>query len=178
MKTRLIISIALVSLLSGCELIKNATTIDINTSLTANVPVVVTVPTKSGDLKGETVGINFTKSQDLTLASNTDFEPYLQKIKEINLNSLIVTVNGLESYQTIYSISLDVTGVGNIFTQTNITMSDNSFTPSVTDAILEQVATKLMNEKLVTLTLSGSVSGALSVTVSLDFDTTFKAGLL
>jgi hypothetical protein len=179
MKTKLILFCTLIVLLAGCELIKDANTVSISTDLTANVPIeVLSAGKKSANLAGSVNALSFSKTQDLTLASNTDIEPYLAKIKEINLNSLVVTVNGLSSGQTISSISLNVTGVGNIFTQTNITMSNNSFTPAISAAILGQVATKLTSDKTITLTLSGSASGPMSITVSLNFDTTVVAKVL
>jgi hypothetical protein len=120
----------------------------------------------------------FTKTYDLKLSDNTDVAPYLSKIKEINLNSLVVTITGLTAGQTINSVSLDVAGVGNIFTQTNITMSNNSFTPVIASGTLASVAAKLTSDKKITLTVSGNVSGPMSFTVSLNFDTKIIAYVL
>ncbi len=103
---------------------------------------------------------------------------YLSKIKDINLNSLLVTVSGLTGNQTINSISLDVAGVGNIFTQTNITMTNNSFTPVIPAGKLEQAGTKLNNDKKITLTVSGTTSEAMTFTVSLSFDSEVIATVL
>jgi hypothetical protein len=178
MKTKIFYFLALVTLLSGCELIKDANTIDIPTDLTADIPVVVVGVKKSVETTGAVNALSFTKSQDLSLGSNADIEPYLEKIKSISLNGLVVTVNGLSSGQTINSISLDVTGVGNVFTQNNITMSNNSFTPTLTSGILSQVATKLVGDKKITLTVSGNVSGPMTFTVNLNFDTVLTAKVL
>lgn len=178
MKTKLISSLFLIVMLAGCELIKDANTIDIPTDLTADIPVVVTGVKKSAEVAGAVAAISFTKTQDLTLASNADIEPYLSKIKSISLNSLVVTINGLSAGQTINSVSLDVAGVGNVFTQTNITMSNNSFTPSLASGILGQVATKLTSDKKITLTVSGNVSGPMTFTVSLNFETVLTAKVL
>ena len=157
MKTKMISYFALVLLFSGCDLIKDASTITIPTDLKADIPVVV-ISKKSNDLAGAVSAASFTKTQDLTLASNADIQPYLAKLKEINLNSLVVTVTGLTGTQTINSVSLDVAGVGNIFTQTNITMTNNSFTPVISAATLDLVAAKLFNDKKITLTVSGNAS--------------------
>jgi len=171
MKIKLTAFALLMAIFPGCDLLQKATEVNIDTTLESNIPLVV-AGTKS------TQAVSFSKSQDLSLSSNTDIEPYLKLIKDINLNSLMVTVNGLTEGQTINSLSLDVTGVGNVFTQTNITMSNNSFTPSVSASVLEQVATKLQGDKTITLTISGNASGAMSVTVSLSFDTTVVASPL
>jgi uncharacterized membrane protein len=173
MKTKMIYLFSLITLLSGCDLLKDANTIDISTDLTANIPVVA-AKKSSLDINA----VSFTKTQDLNLASNPDIEPYLSNIESINLNSLLVTVNGLTGTQTINSVSLDVAGVGNIFTQTNITMSNNSFTPVIAAGVLNQVATKLTSDKKITLTVSGNASGPMTFTVSLNFDTVLTAKVL
>jgi hypothetical protein len=177
MKTIFTSLLALTLMLSGCDLLKQATTVSISTNLKSDIPVVV-AGVKSGQADLSLNAVSFSKSQDLSLSANTDIQPYLNLIEDINLNSLVVTVTGLTGSQTINSLALDVTGVGNIFTQTNITATNNSFTPAVSSTVLEQVATKLQNDKKITLTVSGSASGAMSVTVSLSFDTTVKASPL
>ncbi len=171
MKTRLILSLTLIIALTGCELIKDKATVPISTQLKADVPLVIVTPgaVKSGNQTEAENAIVFNKSQTLSLSDNTDIKPYLDKVKEIDLNSLVVTVTGLSADQTINSVALDVTGVGNVFTQTNITSTNNSFTPAIATGVLGQVSTKLLNEQMVTLTLSGNASGPMNITVSLNF---------
>jgi hypothetical protein len=176
MKTKMFYFFSVMTLIAGCSLIKDANSVDISTDLTADIPVVVTGVKKS--IESTVAGISFSKSQDLSLSSNTDIEPYLSKIREINLNSLLMTVSGLNADQIINSISLDVAGVGNVFTQSNITMSNNTFTPDISPAILDQVAAKLKTDKMITLTVSGNASGAMTFTVSLNFETVLTAKVL
>jgi len=173
MKTKLLCFFVLFVAIVGCSKIKDATTIPISTHLQTNIPVVVTaVGMKSFDLVAVGNPISFTKTQDLTLASNVDLAPYLDKVKAIDLKSLVVTISGLSAGQTISTVSLDVAGVGNIFTQTNITMTNNSFTPVIAAGIFDQVAAKLTADRKITLTVSGSASGAMSFSVGLNIDTT------
>lgn len=171
MKTKLLL-LALPFLLSGCELLKDATTVTIDTNLKANIPVVVVQPGKG------LTAISFTKTADLSLSANADLEPYLSKIDEINLNGTVITVTGLQAGQTINSVSLDVTGVGTLFTQTNITAANNSFSPNIDSGKLTQVASKLTSDKKITLTVSGSASGPMTFTVGVDFDATVVAAAL
>jgi hypothetical protein len=179
MKTKLILLLTLVAVFSGCDKIKDATTVPIQTNLKADIPVVVTASgKKSAEQAGSVNAVTFTKTQDLSLSGNTDIEPYISKIKSIDVNSLVVTVTGLSAGQTINSVALDVTGVGNIFTQTNISMSNNSFTPVIASGTLDNVATKLTSDKKLTLTVSGNASGPMTFTVSLNFDVTVIAGVL
>jgi hypothetical protein len=178
MKSRAILFIALIPFLAGCDLLKKASEIKIPTELTADVPIDVVATGKSFNLTGIVTDISFTKTQDLNLESNTDIEPYLAKIKSINLKGLVITVNGLSEGQTITTVSLGVEGVGNIFTQTGITMADNSFTPTIEAGKLAQVSTKLLADKKITLTVSGAASGPMTFTVSCNFDTEVVAAVL
>lgn len=178
MKTKIISFFFLLTLLSGCSLFEKANSIDISTDLQADVPVVVSPPVKSAETTGSVAAISFTKTQELSLSSNADIEPYLSHIKAINLNNLVVTVTGLNADQTINSVSLDVVGVGNVFTQNNITMSNNSFTPTIGAGVLDNVAAKLTNDKMITLTVSGSASGTMTFTVKLNFETVLTAKVL
>lgn len=177
MKTKLLALFILLVAITGCDKIKEEATVSVSTQLTSSIPVVVTGT--SGSLKStEKTAIVFSKSQELSLSGNTDLSKYINKLKEIDLRSLVVTVNGLTAGQEIQSIALDVTGVGNIFTQSNITMANNSFTPTIAAGKLAQVATKLLADKKITLTVAGSVSGPMSFTVGLNFDTRVIAYIL
>lgn len=172
MNTKLICFLVILFTISGCSKIKDATTLSVSTHLQTSIPVTVTaIGMKSYDIIAVGNAITFTKSQDLTLANNVDLAPYLEKIKAINLNSLIVTVSGLSVDQTISSVTLNVAGVGDIFTQTNITSINNSFNPTIASGILDQVAVKLATDRKITLTVSGSASGIMSFTVGLNIDT-------
>jgi hypothetical protein len=171
MKTKLFYVLAFVAVFMGCDKIKDLATVPFDTHLKADLPVVVTgTGKKSLDQIGLVNAVVFTKTQDLTLSSNTDIAPYINKIKSIGLNSLAITVTGLSTGQVINSVSMDVTGVGNIFTQTNITMTNNSFTPVIAAATLNNVASKLTSDKKITITVSGNASGPMSFIVSCNFD--------
>lgn len=57
-------------------------------------------------------------------------------------------------------------------------MSNNSFTPTIGAGVLDNVAAKLTGDKKITLTISGSASGAMSFTVNLNFETVLTAKVL
>lgn len=171
MKTRLLLFAAIFLSLTGCEKIKDATSITVSTNLQTTIPVtVVQTAMKSADLLSVANAYTFSKSQELSLASNIDISPYLSRINEININNIVITISGLAAGQTINSIALDVTGVGNIFTQTNITSTNNSFTPTIASGVLNQVGAKLKADNKLTITVSGSASGTMTFTVSVSMD--------
>jgi len=114
--------------------------------------------------------LTFSETEVLSLADNSDLQEHLSKIDEINLSNLVITVSGLTAGQTINSLSLDAAGVGNVLTVTNITMSNNSFTPEVSATVLNQMGDKLLTDEVLTLTVSGEASGPMTFTVSCNMD--------
>jgi hypothetical protein len=120
----------------------------------------------------------FSVSKDLKLGDNEDIEPYLEKLRKIDLKSIEVTVSGLNAVQTINTMSLDASGVGTLFTQTNITSSNSTFTPQVDGAKLTKAGENLKTDRKLTLTISGTVSGPMAYNVHLVFTTNVVAGAL
>lgn len=171
MKTKLFCFLVLLIAFSGCDKIKDAATITIPTNLTTNISVVVPIAgaMKSFDLVATDNSFLFSKTDSLVLTGNDDLALYLDKVKAIDLNTVVVTISGLSAGQTINSIKLNVNGVGDIFAQTNITSStNNSFTLMIDSVVLNQVAAQLTDKRKITLTVSGSASGAISFTVGLN----------
>jgi hypothetical protein len=177
MKTKMTLLLAAVLLLGGCDLFKDAANITINTNLTADIPVIV-APVKSADLITEANAVNFSGTATLSLADNPDIEDYLDKIREIDLKSVVITVNGLSAGQTISTITVAVTGSGELGTQTNITSASNSFTPEVNASVYSQAEAALLANNEITITATGSASGAMTFTVHCNFTTAVVAGAL
>lgn len=174
MRKKLMIITLLIASLTGCDKIKDATTIDIDTTLNTNIPVTVTGKKSISDLT--TTG--FSVSKDLNLAENADISDYLSKINSINLSNVVITISGLTADQVINSITLDVAGIGTIFTQSNITMSANQFSPDISAAILTQMAAKLMSDKKLTFSVTGTTNGAMTFTASCGMDATLKVSAI
>jgi len=165
------IIIASVLIFAGCEKIKELMTFTIKTQFETEFPVVVTeFGVKSSGAISIDAPIQFNVTETIKIEDNFDLEPYINKIKEINLDTLVVTVTGLTPGQTINTVSLDVEGVGNIITLTNITSVNNKFTPDISQSKFDSVASKLLKEKQITATVSGNTSGPLSVTLGVSID--------
>jgi hypothetical protein len=174
MKTKLALLLAAFLLLPGCDWLKKQVDITIDTDLTLDIPVTVS-GTKSADLTADIAAWNFSQTAVLDLSDNPDIADYVDQIKKVDLNSLVITVNGLLPGQTVNTMSLIVNGVGTICTQTNITYDSNSFTPAVEQSKLDQVANKLKTDKAITCTVDGVVSGPMSFGVHLSFDASIIA---
>ena len=169
-KTMTLLLFATAIALTGCDWIKSLGEVDFSTDLTVNIPVTVS--------SGSKATLNYTASSELKLADNEDVEPYLDKLRKIDLNSVVITITGLVPGQTINTLSLDVTGGGTLFTQNNITSIGNSFTPQVDAAKLNQAGEKLKNERKITLTVSGTASGPMVFNAGVLFDAKITAGAL
>ena len=176
MKTKVTLFLAAVLLLTGCDLFKDAAEITISTDLTADIPVVV-APGKSADLTSE-ANAGFSGTATLSLADNPDIEDYLEKIREVDLKSVVITVNGLSAGQTIHTVTVAVTGSGELGTQTNITSTSNSFTPEVNTTVYNKAEAALLANKEITVTATGDASGPMTFTVHLNFTAEVVAGVL
>jgi hypothetical protein len=177
MKTKITLVLAAVMLLTGCDLFKDAAEITINTNLTADIPVIVAVG-KSADLISEANAVNFSGTAMLSLADNPDIENYLEKIREIDLKSVVITVNGLSAGQTINTVTVAVSGSGDLGTQTNITSTSNSFTPAVNATVYSNAEKALLADQEITITATGTASGPMTFTVRCNFTTAVVAGAL
>jgi hypothetical protein len=162
MKLRLPLLFAAFVMITGCDKIKDATSVKVNTSFGVDFPVTVS--------EVKTTASAFSVTEEISLADNSDLQDYLSKIDEITLSNLVITVSGLTAGQTINTLSLDAAGVGNVLTVTNITMSNNSFTPEISSSVLNQMGDKLQTDETLVLTVSGTTSGPMTFLVSCNMD--------
>ncbi|HNT94255.1 MAG TPA: hypothetical protein PKJ71_11230 [Bacteroidales bacterium] len=171
-----VLLLALVAL-QGCDWIRDLGKVNFDTDLVVNVPINSDMK-KSVATDESVADYNFFGSAVLSLAENEDIEPYMEKLREINLQSLEVTIIGLLPTQTIITMSLSVSGVGTLCTQTNITSINNTFTPEIDANLLEEAGQKLVDDGLVTVTISGTATGPVANTVTLVFKSKVTAGAL
>jgi hypothetical protein len=164
-------------LLAACQLIKDAAEVTFSTELTSLMLVTVT-GTKSAEVSSEINALNFSKSQVLSLDENTDIEPYVDKLREIEITSVSVEINGLTEGQVINTLSLDVVGVGNIATITNITPLNIEYTPTIDQAKLAEAGNKLKNDKNITLLVYGDANVPMSFNINMLFPVDVVAGAL
>lgn len=163
MKQRLLFIFAALMLLASCEKIKDATSVKVDTNFDVDFPVT------AAEVKTTQAGA-FNVTESITLADNADLEAYLSKIDDITLSNLVITVSGLTEGQVINSVSLDAAGIGNVLTLTNISSSNNTFSPEVSATLLNQMGDKLRDDGTLSLTVSGSTSGAMTFVISCNMD--------
>jgi hypothetical protein len=177
---KLIVIFTLFATIFSCDKIKELATLSISTKFETDFPISITAAsaTNSDIVALNAALTNFVISEEIRIQDNFDLEPYLKKIKEIDLNSVVITVSGLAPGQIIQSVSLSVTEIGNILTINNITMENNSFSPTVPKALLDQVAAKLLNDKKIVVTLEGSATAPLTGIIKLAIDAKVVAYIL
>lgn len=172
MKKNLALFLAMALLLSGCSWIGGLFTKDINTDLEVDIPVNVTVAKSTSN-----IAATYTSNETLSLKDNKDLKDHLENIKEIDLNSVKVSVGGLTSGQVVTTLSL-LNGTSVIATHSNITPETGLFTPkSVNQSNLYAAADELLEVGEIELTVSGNVEGPMAFLVHLTFDATIKVGL-
>ena len=177
MKTKMTFLFSALLLLAACGLIKDAAEVTISTELTSLMQVTV-AGTKSAEFTSGINALNFSKSQLLSLSENEDLEPYLDKIREIDITSVMVDIYGLTEGQIINTLSLDVEGVGKIATVTGITASNITYSAIVDNVKLAEAGKKLKNDKKVTLVVYGDANMPMSFNIQMIFPVDVVAGAL
>ncbi len=172
MKKIYLIILALVFTTGGCDKIKELATIRINTKYETVIPIVIASPAPSGLALQENIDIplNFSETHEFKLEENFDVEPYLQRIKEIDLNSVEVTALGMQPGQIINSVTLEVDGIGHILTLTNISAANNTFKPSIPQTLLNSVSDKFKAERKIKITVSGSANSPMSISLAVSLE--------
>jgi len=172
MKKNLALFFAMAFLLSGCSWIGGLFTKDIDTDLEVDIPVNVTVTKSTSN-----VAITYDSFETLSLNDNEDLKEHLENIKDIDLNSVKVSVGGLTSGQVVTTLSV-LNGTSVIATHSNITPETGLFTPDfVNQDNLYAAADDLLEVGEIVLTVSGNVDGPMAFLVHLTFDATIKVGL-
>jgi len=177
MKIKAVILIAILVTLGGCDWIRSLGEVELETDLMVNVPV-ASVGKKSAETGTAMQEVSFTGSALLSLEENDDISPYLEKLREIDLKTVTVTINGLGPGQTISSISLSVNGVGTICTHANITSATGPFVPQIDAAKLQDAGDKLIDDLSITITVSGTATTPIANIVNIIFDAKVTAGAL
>ena len=177
MKTKATILLAVLVSLGGCEWIRDLSKVELETDLIVNVPI-TSVGKKSAETGTSVQDVSFTGSAVLSLDENDDVSPYLEKLREIDLQTVTVTINGLTPGQTITAVSLSVPVVGTICTHTNITSATGAFNPQIDAAKLQKAGDILMDELSITVTVSGTSTTPIANIANIIFGAKVTAGAL
>ncbi len=179
MKTKaLVFSLFLITLF-GCDQIGDLLSRKVSTTLTVNHTFTVTTQNQATKSGGSTaVTYVFSTSKDLSLSDNTDLNDLINKIRSISVNSATAQFLNLQANQVILTLSVKADGT-EVFTKTNITSSNSAFTPDISAANLEYIASRLMANKKIIVTISGTTnSSAMTFGSNLGFEVEVDVKLL
>lgn len=174
----ILIITSLILLVSSCDKIKELLTVSISTTIEGNIPLHGNVPQNSSFNITKASAVNYDIKQNISIADNPDLKPYLKKIKEIDIKSVQIQFNGLKTGQNIDFISIDVLGVGTLVSLTNVTMSNNSFSPTISNDLLKSISDKLLNNNSITINLKGGANSSINANVDIKMDAKIKAQAL
>lgn len=177
MKQLYILLLIIPTLILSCDKIDDANTIDIDTTISMEVPVAV-LETNAIALKSVT-DYSFSESGTASLMDNTEIMDCLEKIESIEVNKLKVIFYGLESGMVIETISFSVSGIGEIASISNVTNTNASHTLSIDNSKLTKIASILESNWAVTATVSGTTNTApMWFSINMEYDLHVEAKAL
>lgn len=165
-------------LLFSCDKVKEATTKDINTTMSMGIPVVVMAPTAIVE-KSATEDITFSQSQTASLGDINEIKNYIENVESVGINDVEVVFTNLEVGDEIKTINVSVEGIGIIATINNVTSTNNKHTPSIDEAKLIALEAKLATGEDLIITVAGTVNKTpMNFIVNLGFDLHIEASIL
>lgn len=166
------------AILFSCDKIDDANTVDFDTSMSVNIPVLVTQPAGIAT-KSTEESYPFSASGTYSLSSNADISTYLEKIETISITSLRIMFSGISNDEVIERIDVEVEGVGILFTLNDVSASSLNQSPDVDNVKLTEAAHKLRSSKAITIKVSGSTNTApMDFSVKVDFDLYVEAKVI
>lgn len=165
--------------LLSCEKVKEATTIDFETTMSVEIPVEVVDPGISAIVKSAQVSYSFSQSLTESLEDNDNINNYLDHLKSIAINDVDIAFSGLQADQIIENIDISVEGVGVIASIENVSPTNLLHQPEINSSVLIQIANILNNEKEITIVVSGTTNEApMNFLVDTSFDLHIEASPL
>lgn len=180
MKKLTTIALVLIVTLGGCEKIKNLAEVNIKTHFIVSVPVNNSLH-KAISVEESLLDVDFSGTATLNLQTNEEISEYMNKLRNIDFESLLITVEGLDAEQEIISASISIANIGTICSVKNITASNNTVQPEVDRDKLKKAGKKLMDDGQITINISGTSSKPIQATglrFKLDFKSVVTAGAL
>ena len=171
---------SLIILLNSCDKIKELITVSISTTIEGNIPIQGNGGTALSPDLGVTKAsfVLYDIKQDISIADNPDLKPYLKKIQEIEIESVQVVFNGLQTDQTIDLITIDVLGDGTLVSLNNVTMSNNTFSPNVSSLLLKSVSDNLLKNNKITVNIIVRANSLINANVAIKMNAKIKAQAL
>jgi len=182
----ILFGVAVLSILSSCQAIKDRLKVDIETEYTLDMPIQI----NDGPLKTSSTGFPFTASTTLDPTNSADLANYIDKIQGFVLSNYTVTVTQLSfgtPKSTMTSLNLidaelnltdGTTSVSWTFPGTTTVSVGSTFTLTDITAAYTAIATMMNTLNPITLTFSGiSSQNNVNFTISHNFGVIVTAGI-
>lgn len=177
MKKICLISLVILLISNSCELFEDLNTVDLDSTLSMDIPVVINEPNAS-TLKS-VASYSFSESGSASLSEDYELQDYLDRIRSIDVENVTVRFYGLQANQVVESVVLTVSGVGEIATISNITSNNATHNPTISSENLEKVANYLSENLMISATVSGSTNQApMWFSIETEYDIVVKAKAL
>jgi hypothetical protein len=160
-------------IINGCD--KFTTDFDTNLNKTIQADVVAT-QAKSGIL--EVVTFPFNATDVLEIKDNSKINDYIDRLKEINVNSITATFTGIPAGQTISELSISMPSVGVVINLTGIE-NNSQVTLDVNQEYLNAISGRLLDTHEITIEISGrSTYAPMTLSTLMSFAVTVKAKVI
>jgi hypothetical protein len=187
MKVKSILFMGLVALsLVSCDAIKDATSVDVKTSLGVDIPVTsneqLSVVLKSTSLETNSI-YSFSGESEFSLSENPDLSKYVENITGIEINKGSIIFPGFVAGNMINTFTVSIeneTGV-EILSLTKDNITESKYTLTDTDVSnLATLATAMENspEGKFKFKISGTANYPINGSVEIDYGALVKASIV
>ncbi|MCK3684644.1 hypothetical protein [Maribellus sp. YY47] len=161
MKQNLSFTLILIFLivLSSCDKINETKNVNINTTMSMEIPVSVKAPI-SATVKSAQVSYSFSDSLTQSIEEVEKLTGYLDLMKSMIVEDVYVVFSGLQENQTIERIDFSLDGVGLFATIENVTSATLNQQPEVNKSLLVLIGNVLRANNELKLTVSGTANNA------------------
>lgn len=166
--------LGLIMLLSACDQLKNLADVTFDADFAADIPL-VTPAVANGEIGADEypLGGSYTLKAD----DNEEVAEYIDLLKEISLTGYTMKPIGLSVDAVLSSLKIMINDVV-LFEGTNI-MSTSVYDESdVSQAAIDEFTKSMLDDKMVTFTVTGSSNQPVFVTISQLFETEITANPL
>ena len=173
MKTLAMVLVALI-ILGSCDKI----TTDFDTSLKTTILADVQLPAEVKSTLKDVTTYPFNASQKLDVKDNSKINDYIDRLKEINVQSITATFTGIPSGETITDLNISIQSVALDLTLENLE-NGVSVTLDVSNHLLNAISNELTDNHEITISISGeSTYAPMTLRTLMDFQVSVTARVL
>ena len=161
-------------ILGGCDSI----TTDFDTNLRTTILADVQLPAEVKSTLKDVTTYSFNASQKLDIKDNSKINDYIDRLKEINVQSITCTFTGIPSGETITELNISIQSVALDLALENLE-NGISVTLDVSNHLLNAISNELTDKHEITISVSGeSTHAPMTLSTLMDFQVSVTARVL